>query len=206
MKSLLLIFLVLTTAALAQIPREDQLTQALSLIQQIDESNNGVFGFAGKDIYGLEITGTDHPFGDMRFNLETRKIEVFNSAFTRGTAILAAQLVHEIRHANYPTHEVCSVSGPLRGLEACDTLLPPWGEWQAGGSYVYELAFQKLAIEAKLPGHERYVRQFLGNLHIRFTQRPSLDVLDQWIGPDLLRSQRSFILDLRQRFGFESAK
>lgn len=200
MKSLLLIFLVLTTAALAQIPREDQLTQALSLIQQIDESNNGVFGFAGKEINGIQVMDVDHAFGDMRFNLENRKIEVFNSAFTRGIEIMAVQLVHEIRHATFPTHVDCAANGPLRGMPACDETLPAWSAWQSGGSYVYELAFQKLAIDAKLPGHERYVRQFIGNLHIRFTQRPSLEVIDQWLGAELLRDQAAFIAQVRAAY------
>lgn len=152
-----------------------------------------------KDARGIAITGQSNPIGALSFVLASHVIEVYDGGVAQGPELMASALAHEIRHAHAPRHDVCE-SGPLKGLPACDPLLPAWENWKEGGSYVYELAFQKLAIQKKIPGHQKYVRQFIGNLHIRFTQKPSLELIDAWIGPELLQSEREFVNQVRARF------
>jgi hypothetical protein len=179
--------------------QETMLDEALTLV---DKASDDAYRFSDfiKQTHGIRILSKAHPFAAMRFNLETQEIEIFQNAFKLSSELIASAIVHEARHLQSDHHEVCLNPSPLAQMEACDEKLPPFHQWREGGSYVHELAFQKRAIELKLPGHEKYIRQFIGNLHIRFTKKPDLELINEWIGPELLESQKYFIKTVRQRY------
>ena len=179
--------------------QETMLDEALSLIEKASDDSY-TFSESIKRTHGIRILSEVHSFAAMRFNLETQDIEIFQNAFKLGPELIASAIVHEARHLQSDHHEVCLKPSPLARMEACDEKLPPFHKWREGGSYVHELAFQRRAIELKLPGHEKYIRQFIGNLHIRFTKKPDLEVIDEWIGPELLESQKDFIKTVREKY------
>ncbi len=182
--------------------RSTSLIEALLMVEEMDRRVPGELAISQaiqQHARSIEITGQANPIGALGFNTDGRFIEVFDGGVAQGPEFMAAALAHEIRHADGPRHEVC-VAGPLAGVPACDSALPAWSNWKDGGSYVYELAFQRLAIQQRLPGYQRYVRQFIGNLHIRFNQRPSMELLDAWIGPELLETEREFVDQVRARY------
>ena len=175
--------------------RAATLTEALIIL----EETNPLTDFF-KGVNGIDILAINHPIAAMSFDLETRRIQVYDGGIAIGPLLMASSLFHEIRHKDISTHTECVKPSPLAGAPACDDELPPLKDWKSGGSYVYELAFQREAIQRKIPGYEAYIRQFIGNLHIRFSHSPDLAVIDEWIGPELMVSQKAFIQMVRARF------
>jgi hypothetical protein len=190
--------LFMITQVRAQVMGQNELLEdALQMIQVVG-LENPIFSQQMKKARGIVFLNETHPYASLRFNIETQQIEIFQG-FTKGPELLASALVHESRHADVDFHVVC-LTGPLKGIEGCDETLPTWGNWSEGGSYVYELAFQRKAIELKVPGYQKYVRQFIGNLHIRFAKKPSLETLDQWIGDEIMKENKAFIEQVRKMY------
>lgn len=187
-------FLISTTGLASSL--EANLTEARELISETSK-----WGFRFDTLLektnGVLILQESSPFAAMRFNLQTRQIEIFQNAKNLSPQLLASALVHEARHAVVDQHAKCVRPAALVGKEVCDEELPELSNWHEGGSYVYELYFQKTVIDHKIPGHEKYVRQFVGNIHTRFVKLNEDRKLDEWIGPELLEQQSSFIQSLR---------